>query len=42
MKDDEARHADLALQAGGAPMPAAVRWLMRGSAKVMTGLAHRI
>jgi len=42
MKDDEARHADHALAAGGVPLPAPVRWLMRGAAKVMTVTAHRI
>jgi ubiquinone biosynthesis monooxygenase Coq7 len=42
MKDDEARHADAALQAGGAPMPAPVRWLMRSAARVMTRTAHVI
>jgi ubiquinone biosynthesis monooxygenase Coq7 len=40
MKDDEARHADQALQAGGAPMPAPVRWLMKAAARVMTRTAH--
>ncbi len=42
MKDDEARHADHALAAGGVPLPAPVRWLMRGAAKLMTVTAHRI
>ena len=42
MRDDEARHADEALQAGGAEMPAPVRWLMRQSARVMTRLAHHL
>ena len=42
MKDDEARHADEALAAGGAAMPAPVRWLMRSAAGVMTRAAHRI
>jgi 3-demethoxyubiquinol 3-hydroxylase len=42
MKDDEARHADEALAAGGAQMPAPVRWLMRSAARVMTFTAHRI
>ena len=40
MKADEARHADDALAAGGAPMPAPVRWLMRSAARVMTRTAH--
>ncbi len=42
MKDDEARHADDALAAGALPLPAPVRWLMRGAARVMTGTAHHI
>ncbi|MDO5692983.1 MAG: 2-polyprenyl-3-methyl-6-methoxy-1,4-benzoquinone monooxygenase [Pseudomonadota bacterium] len=42
MKADEARHADEAQQAGGAPLPAPVRGLMRLAAKVMTITAHRI
>jgi len=42
MKDDERRHADHALAAGGMELPAPVRWLMRGAAKVMTVTAHRI
>jgi len=42
MKDDEARHADEALQAGAATMPAPARWLMRAAARVMTGTAHVI
>lgn len=40
MKDDEARHADAALRAGGATMPAPVRWLMKTAARVMTRTAH--
>ncbi len=40
MQADEARHADAALSAGGAPMPAPVRWLMRAAAGVMTRTAH--
>jgi len=42
MKDDEARHADHALAAGCVALPAPVRWLMRGAAKVMTVAAHRV
>lgn len=42
MKTDEAAHADLALSAGGAPLPPPVRWLMRGAAKVMTTTAHYV
>ena len=40
MKDDEARHADQALAAGAATMPAPVRWLMRTAARVMTRTAY--
>ncbi len=42
MKDDERRHADGAEEAGAATLPAPVRWLMRGAARVMTGTAQRI
>lgn len=42
MKQDEARHAEEALHAGGTPLPAPVRGLMRLAAKVMTVTAHRI
>jgi 3-demethoxyubiquinol 3-hydroxylase len=42
MRDDEAAHADAAQAAGGAPLPAPVRGLMRLAAKVMTTTAHRI
>jgi ubiquinone biosynthesis monooxygenase Coq7 len=42
MKDDEVRHADEAAAAGGVALPAPVRWLMRGAARVMTATAHRI
>ena len=42
MKDDEARHADAALAAGGAALPAPVRWLMNAAARVMTRTAQVI
>jgi len=42
MKEDEARHAADALAAGAINLPAPVRWLMRGAARVMTTTAHRI
>jgi ubiquinone biosynthesis monooxygenase Coq7 len=42
MKEDEARHAEAALAAGGAPLPAPARWLMRAAAKVMTTTAHYV
>lgn len=40
MKDDEARHAVQAEEAGAAPLPAPLRLAMRVAAKVMTGTAH--
>lgn len=42
MKADEAAHADAAAGAGGLPLPAPVRWLMKGSARVMTATAHHL
>ena len=42
MKDDEARHAAAAQQAGAAALPAPVRWAMRAAAKVMTTTAYRV
>jgi ubiquinone biosynthesis monooxygenase Coq7 len=42
MKEDEAAHAALALQAGGVQLPAPVRGLMKAAAKVMTTTAYYI
>ena len=42
MRVDEARHAEDAAAAGGLPLPAPARWLMKAAAKVMTTTAHRI
>lgn len=42
MKEDEARHATQAEQAGATQLPAPVRWAMRAAAKVMTTTAHYI
>ncbi len=42
MKDDEARHAQEARDAGAVPMPPPVKSLMRAAAKVMTTVAHRL
>jgi ubiquinone biosynthesis monooxygenase Coq7 len=42
MRADEQRHADAASAAGAVPLPAPVRWLMRGAARVMTGTARHI
>lgn len=42
MKADEARHAREAQQAGATELPSPVKLLMRGAAKIMTTVAHRI
>ena len=42
MKQDEARHAAQAVDAGAAELPAPAKALMRMAARVMTTLAHRI
>ena len=42
MKADEAAHAQHALEAGGAALPAPVPGLMRLAARVMTTVAHRL
>lgn len=42
MKQDEARHAREAQDAGAVELPAPVKGLMRMAAKVMTTVAHRI
>lgn len=42
MKRDEARHADNALDAGGARLPLPVRGLMKLAARVMTRTAHYV
>ncbi len=42
MREDEAHHATVALQAGGAELPVAVKKLMGLTSKVMTGLAFRL
>jgi ubiquinone biosynthesis monooxygenase Coq7 len=42
MKDDEARHAREAQQAGGLPLPRPIPGLMRAAAQVMTTVAHRL
>jgi 3-demethoxyubiquinol 3-hydroxylase len=42
MKDDEARHAMQATQAGAAELSAPVRLAMRLAARVMTRVAHRV
>jgi ubiquinone biosynthesis monooxygenase Coq7 len=42
MRQDEERHADAAVAAGAAKLPAPARWLMSAAARVMTTTAHRI
>ena len=42
MKDDEARHAQDAQDAGAMPLPPPIQGLMRLAARVMTTVAHRI
>lgn len=42
MRLDEIQHAETAFQYGAAELPAPVRALMQGMAKVMTGIAYRI
>lgn len=42
MKDDEARHAVNAEQAGAVVLPMPVRWAMRAAAKVMTTTAYYV
>ena len=42
MKEDEARHAELAQAAGGVELPAPVRGAMRLAANVMRAVAYRL
>jgi ubiquinone biosynthesis monooxygenase Coq7 len=42
MREDERRHADGAVEAGGLPLPAPARWFMQAAAKLMTTTAARI
>ncbi|HVO90833.1 MAG TPA: 2-polyprenyl-3-methyl-6-methoxy-1,4-benzoquinone monooxygenase [Casimicrobiaceae bacterium] len=42
MRDDEARHGEMAEAAGGAPLPLPIRGLMRIAADVMRRVAYRI
>ena len=42
MKDDEARHALDAQEAGAVELPQAVKNVMRAAARVMTTVAHRV
>src|SRR5690606_12491857 len=42
LKEDEARHAELALAAGGIELPAPVRGMMRMAANLMRAVAYRV
>ncbi len=42
MRDDEIRHGNTARDAGGIPLPAPVRAMMRAASRVMTTAAYRI
>jgi ubiquinone biosynthesis monooxygenase Coq7 len=42
MRDDEARHGAMALEAGAIPLPFPVRRAMRAAADVMRTIAYRI
>ena len=42
MKREEAAHAQAALEAGAYALPPAIQQLMRGAARVMTTVAHRV
>jgi ubiquinone biosynthesis monooxygenase Coq7 len=42
MKDDEAHHGRSAEERGALPLPAPLRWAMRGAARVMTATAHHV
>ena len=42
MRDDEARHGAMALEAGALPLPFPVRHAMRAAADVMRAIAYRI
>lgn len=42
MKDDEVRHGQAAIDAGGAPLPSLIRFAMRMTSRVMTRTAYWI
>jgi ubiquinone biosynthesis monooxygenase Coq7 len=42
MRDDEARHGAMAMEAGGLPLPFPIRRAMRAAADVMRAVAYRI
>ncbi len=42
MRDDEIKHAEMAIRHGAAELPAFAKFLMRQAAKVMTAITYRI
>jgi len=42
MVKDEAKHAEMAMNNGGADLPQPIKNLMRATAKVMTSLSEKI
>ena len=42
MRDDEIKHAEMAIHFGAAELPVPVKYVMRRTAKVMTALTYRI
>ena len=40
MRDDEARHATVAIESGAAPLPAPIKTVMAFASKIMTGTAY--
>lgn len=42
MREDERHHGTIALEAGGAPLPAPVKLLMKLTSRVMTGTAYYV
>lgn len=42
MREDEGRHATVALEAGAAPLPSVIRRLMQVTSKVLTTTAYRL
>jgi ubiquinone biosynthesis monooxygenase Coq7 len=42
MKDDEGRHATVALESGGVTLPIPVSLLMRAVSRVMTRIAYYV
>ena len=42
MRDDEVRHGAMALEAGAAPLPGPIKYVMRRAADVMRAVAYRV